>query len=66
MTFSRKDAAQKLGVSVVTIDRLLASRNIAHFRVGKRVLFTDKHLEDYIANNERKTKATIRKESRHS
>ena len=64
MTYSRKEAAKKLGVSVVTIDRLLANRNIAHFRVGKRVLFTDKHIEDYISDNERNTKATMREQSK--
>lgn len=52
--FNRKEAARRLGLSVVTIDRELARGNITHFRSGRRVLFTQAHLDDYIKRNERK------------
>ncbi len=52
--FNRKEAARRLGLSVVTIDRELARGNISHFRSGRRVLFTQAHLDDYIKRNERK------------
>jgi excisionase family DNA binding protein len=52
--FDRKEAARRLGLSVVTIDRELARGNISHFRSGRRVLFTQAHLDDYIKRNERK------------
>ena len=52
--FSRKEAARRLGLSVVTIDRELARGNITHFRSGRRVLFTQAHLDEYIKRNERK------------
>ena len=51
ITFDRKEAARKLGVSVVTIDRELAKKRIPHFRVGRRVLFTQELLERYIEKN---------------
>lgn len=51
ITFDRKEAAQKLGVSVVTVDREIARKRIPHFRVGRRVLFTDSHLQEYIESN---------------
>ena len=55
ITFDRKEAANRLGVSVVTIDRELAKKRIPHFRVGRRVLFTDAHLEEYIKRNTKNT-----------
>lgn len=51
ITFDRKEAAKWLGVSVVTIDRELARRRIPHFRIGRRVLFTEELLEKYIEQN---------------
>jgi excisionase family DNA binding protein len=54
--FNRKEAACRLGVSVVTIDRELARGNIAYFRSGRRVLFTQSHLNEYIRRNEHKVR----------
>lgn len=51
ITFDRKEAAQKLGISVITLDRELAKRRIPHFRVGRRVLFTEELLRQYIEQN---------------
>lgn len=55
LTLNRKEAARKLGISVVTLDREIARRRIRHFRVGRRVLFTDELLREYITQ---KTEAT--------
>lgn len=54
--FDRKEAARRLGLSVVTIDRELARGNITHFRSGRRVLFTQAHLDEYIKRNECKAR----------
>lgn len=54
--FDRKEAARRLGLSVVTIDRELARENITHFRNGRRVLFTQAHLDEYIKRNECKAR----------
>lgn len=54
--FDRKEVARRLGLSVVTIDRELARGNISHFRSGRRVLFTQSHVDEYIRRNERKAK----------
>ena len=51
MTFDRKEAAYRLGVSVVTLDREIAKKKMPHFRVGRRVLFTQELLEKYIEQN---------------
>lgn len=47
----RKEAAKRLGVSLVTIDRELARKRLPHFRCGRRVLFTNELLERYIEQN---------------
>lgn len=54
--FDRKEAARRLNISVVTLDRELARGNIAHFKSGRRVLFMQGHLDEYIKRNERKVK----------
>lgn len=54
--FDRREAARRLGISVVTIDRELARGNIAYFRSGRRVLFTQSHLNEYIKRNEHKVR----------
>lgn len=54
--FDRKEAARRLGLSVVTVDRELARGRITHVRVGRRILFTQAHLDEYIKRNERKAK----------
>ena len=51
LTFDRHEAAQRLGISVVTLDRELARKRLPHFRVGRRVLFTDELLRSYIEEN---------------
>jgi excisionase family DNA binding protein len=54
--FDRKGAARQLGLSVATIDREVARENITHVRSGRRVLFTQEHLDEYIKRNECKAK----------
>lgn len=60
--FDRKEAARRLGVSLVTIDRELAKKRLPHFRVGRRVLFTQFLLERYIEQN---TKDAVIKPNRN-
>ena len=36
LTFNRKEAARRLGISVVTLDREIAKKKMPHFRVGRR------------------------------
>ena len=60
VTYNRLEAAAKLGVALITVDRALAARTIGHFRVGTRVLFSDAHLAAFLARDERQPK-----EARH-
>lgn len=54
--FDRFGAANYCGVSVVTIDRLLAKRKISCFRIGRRVIFSKEHLDSFLLKNEYKAK----------
>ncbi len=49
----RQQAADYLGVSVITIDRAVAQKKLSCFRVGRRVLFDrEKHLDAFLEKNE--------------
>jgi len=54
--FDRKEAAEYLGVSVITVDRAIANKKISCFRIGRRVLFSKSHLEDFLSTCEQKAK----------
>lgn len=51
--YHRKSAADYLGISIVTLDRALAQKKISHFRIGRRVVFDQRHLDDFLAQNEK-------------
>ena len=59
--FDRLEASNYLGVSIVTIDRALAQRKISCFRIGRRVVFDKRHLEEFLERNECKAKAQMRR-----
>jgi excisionase family DNA binding protein len=56
ITFDRKEAARRLGISIVTLDREIAKKKMPHFRVGRRVLFTERLLQEYIEQNTKNVK----------
>ncbi len=57
---SRSEAAGYCGVSVVTIDRALAGKKISCFRIGRRVIFSLGHLDEFLSRNECKAKIYAR------
>lgn len=57
--FSRKEAANYLGVSVITIDRLVLAKKLGHFRIGSRVIFSKEHLDAFLNTCEQKTKKAV-------
>lgn len=52
--FHRNDGAQYIGVSLATFDRALANGEIRHFRIGRRLVFTQEHLDEYLRSKEEK------------
>ncbi len=54
--FDRKSAADYCGVSVITIDRALSKNKISHFRIGRRVVFDKRHLDEFLNSNECKAR----------
>jgi excisionase family DNA binding protein len=55
--FSRLEAAYYLGVSVITIDRALVGKKLGCYRIGRRIVFSQQHLDEFLMNNEHKAKA---------
>jgi excisionase family DNA binding protein len=53
-TLTEVEAAQLLGISKITLQRLRHRGEISHFRIGARVLYSPQHLKDYLADVERK------------
>ena len=60
---SRKQASVFLGVSIVTLDRAIAKGNIGFFRIGRRVIFGQSHLENFLLSNEVKVKLNKREQN---
>ena len=50
--FDRKEAARRLGVSIVTVDRLVSMRRLACYRVGRRVLIGANHIANFLESNQ--------------
>jgi excisionase family DNA binding protein len=46
--FNKREAAQYLRVSVETVDRFRDQGKLAFSKIGKRVIFTQKHLDEFI------------------
>ncbi len=50
-TFDVPATAKRLGISQITLRRMIARREIAFLRLGSRrgrIVFTESHLDDYI------------------
>lgn len=46
----RRSAASRLGISVITLDRERARRRIGYIQIGRRVLFTEAQIAEYLAS----------------
>ena len=55
---SRQQASEYLVVSIITIDRAIKSKKIAFYRIGRRVIFGESHLKQFLEVNEVKAKTT--------
>ncbi len=54
--FSRDEAAYYLGVSVISIDRALAGEKVGCYRIGRRIVFSKQHLDEFLSRNECKAR----------
>lgn len=54
--YSRVEAAYYLGVSVITIDRALVGKKLGCYRIGRRVVFSQHHLDEFLSRNECKAR----------
>jgi excisionase family DNA binding protein len=49
---SARDTAAQLGISRATLSRLVTRGKIGHYRIGDRILFSEKHISNYLASVE--------------
>ena len=53
--YSEREAAERLGVSRITLLRMRAAKRIGFYRIGTRVLFSEeRHLRPFLESVERK------------
>ncbi|MEP7338015.1 MAG: helix-turn-helix domain-containing protein [Acidobacteriota bacterium] len=52
-TMSEKEFCQQVGLSRVSIWRLRKAGKLAYIRVGGKVLYTPRHVEEFLAAHER-------------
>ena len=57
LTLTREQAARRLQISVSMVDSLVKRGKLGHFRAGRRVLFNDDHLVEYLSTIQRTVKA---------
>ncbi len=51
--YSREACAGRLGVSLRTVDALLADGKLKSIRIGKRRLVSESAIQEYVAKNEK-------------
>jgi len=51
LAFNRSEAAQMLGVSVRTLDTMLARKEIRGRRIGRRIVFPIEELRRFLAKD---------------
>jgi excisionase family DNA binding protein len=56
VTMTRKEFAARVGVSVRTVDTLLAEGRVSCVRIASRVLFTEEHVTELLKKFERKAR----------
>jgi excisionase family DNA binding protein len=56
---NRREAAARLGVAVVTVDRLVAKGELPHFKVGKCIRFTAQDISEFIVHHTRPARVEL-------
>lgn len=57
--FSRKEAAQRLGVSEITLFRWTKARRIGFYRLGARVVYGAHHLRAFLDAAEQQSRDSL-------
>lgn len=52
-----KEACRRLNVSRATLCRLTQTGRLSHYRVGKKLLFSPRHLSEFLQSTEVRAKA---------
>lgn len=52
-TMTESDFAKRVGVSRMTIQRHRYAGKLSHYKVGTRILYGEKHVEEFLKNQEK-------------
>lgn len=55
--FNEREAAQRIGVSRITLLRARKRGEIGYYRIGSRVVYSESHIREFLAEAERKTRS---------
>ena len=55
----KKEFAYRARISVTSLNRMLRRRQVGYLRSGRRVYFSEKHLQDYLKSCERPAKVPL-------
>ena len=61
VTKSRETTAKILDLSVTTVDKKTKDGSLGHCRVGRRVFYLDRHIDEFLARAEEEAKAAVEK-----
>jgi excisionase family DNA binding protein len=56
MNITEEEFAKVVGISRITAWRLRRAGKLAHYKVGARVLYSPKHIEEFLASCEKRAK----------
>jgi excisionase family DNA binding protein len=54
MNITEEEFARAVGISRVTVWRLRRAGKLAHYKVGTRVLYSPRHIEEFLASCEKR------------
>ena len=59
--YTRAGVATRIGISLRMVDKLLASGQLPHYRIGRKVLVSEEHVQRYLSDAERAPVVPVRR-----
>lgn len=59
LTIDEREAASILKLSVMTLKRARKSGDLEFFRVGRRILYSQEHLKNFLSRNEENVRKEV-------
>jgi hypothetical protein len=59
-TMSRAEFCKAVGISLVTEWRLRQAGKLSHYQIGDKILYSHKHIDEFLASHEKRAAAARR------